>query len=277
MGAIKQAETPMALQEYLLDVVRDMQLKSAAVRRDFSSHHLSAGENREGIVAQFLECHLPQRFGVSSGLVISHDGMFSNQADLVIVDHLNNAPLHGTSKNKLWPVEAVYALIEVKTSLTPTELADAVAKCRKFKALQRRFCPTGETQRTTDSLFVIWAFGSAAPPTFKTNLAAALGSVPRAERPDFVVVPDRLVATAGTYLEVSQLGQVGSSFRTQLHAKHGASLDSLLPEPAQVVNFGDNSLLAWYAWFDSWLRQAGSRFSDPVAYITPNAALGQVV
>lgn len=48
-------------------------------------------------------------------MVISHEGLFSNQADLVVVDALNNSPLYGTSRNQLWPVEAVYSLLEVKT------------------------------------------------------------------------------------------------------------------------------------------------------------------
>ncbi|WP_414708831.1 DUF6602 domain-containing protein [Roseateles sp.] len=92
-----------------------MRAKSSSIRRDFASHRLSAGENREDLVAAFLSDHLPQRFGVGSGMVISHEGLFSNQADLVVVDALNNSPLYGTSRNQLWPVEAVYSLLEVKT------------------------------------------------------------------------------------------------------------------------------------------------------------------
>ncbi len=46
--------------EYLSDVARDMRHKSAAIRRDFASHRLSAGENREDLVADFLENHLPK-------------------------------------------------------------------------------------------------------------------------------------------------------------------------------------------------------------------------
>ena len=145
----------MILPEYLSEVAKDMRAKSAAIRRDFASHRLSAGENREDLIAEFLVNHLPRKFGVSSGMVISHDGVFSNQADLVVVDEQNNAPLYAASRNKLWPVEAVYALIEVKTTLHPAELTDAIAKGRRFKALKRRFCEAGQVQRIADSLFVI--------------------------------------------------------------------------------------------------------------------------
>ncbi len=267
----------MILPEYLSDVARDMRSKSVAIRRDFASHRLSAGENREDIVAEFLEHHLPRKFGVSSGMVISHDGVFSNQADLVVVDELNNAPLYGFTRNKLWPAEAVYALIEVKTTLHPAELTDAIAKGRRFKSLKRRFCEAGQVQRIVDSLFVIWAFDAAAPSTVKANLLAALADVPRSEQPDLIVVPDSFVARAGSYLEISKVGQAGSSCRNQLHSQHGIDLELLFPEPVEFCELGENALMAWYVWFDSWLRQAGSRLTDPVAYLPPDQIFGRIV
>src|SRR5437867_4405276 len=148
----------MTLPDYLADVAKELRSKSAAIRRDFASHRPSAGDNREDLVERFLIDHLPKRFGVSSGLIISHVGLFSKQADLVVVDHHNNAPLYGSSRTKLWPVEAVYGLIEVKTSLSPSNIADAITKGRHFKTLPRQFCTGPQPPRIADSLFVIWAF-----------------------------------------------------------------------------------------------------------------------
>ena len=121
------------LANYLSDVAREMRAQSLAMRRDFATHRPSAGANREDLVESFLSQHLPKKFGVSTGLVISSEGVFSNQADLLVVDDQNNAPLYGTARNKLWPVEAISAFIEVKTSLGPAEIADAIAKARRFK------------------------------------------------------------------------------------------------------------------------------------------------
>lgn len=267
----------MVLPEYLADVARVMRAKSASIRRDFASHHLSAGENREDLVSEFLQTHLPRRFGVSSGLVISHDGEFSKQADLLVVDEQNNAPLYAGNKNKLWPVEAIYSLIEVKTNLGPNELTDAIAKGRKFKTLQRRYCDAGQALRIQDSLFVIWAFEAAATTTFKTNLFNALASVPRSEQPDLIVVPDRLVARAGSYLELSKIGQVGSPLRVELHAKYGPNLDALIPHCAEVGELSENALLIWYVWFDSWLRQTGPRSTTPSAYVPLETTFGHIV
>ena len=264
----------MALAEYLEDVAEEMRHESAAIRRDFAKHRPSGGANREDLVKRFLTGHLPKRFGVSTGLVISHDGLFSNQADLVVVDDQNNAPLHPQSRNKLWPVEAVYALIEVKTELSPSELAKAIRSGRNFKRLRRAFCTTKSPQIINDSLFVIWSFESPSPQTLKTNLLQALSEVPPAEQPDLVVVPDRLVAKSGSYLELARLGQPNSPYRRQLQYQHGSDLSALLPEPVDVFDLGKDSLLAWYVWFDLWLRQAGTRFTDPIAYLPPNRTWG---
>jgi hypothetical protein len=267
----------MMLPEYLADVAREMRSRSASIRRDFAEHRLSAGENREDLVQGFLRTHLPKKFGVNSGMVISHDGAFSNQADLVVVDERNNAPLYGATRNQLWPAEAVYSLVEVKTSLGPAELADAVAKGRRFKTMSRRFCQAGEQQRIQESLFVIWAFDAGSAETFKANLHHALSPVPTGEQPDLVVVPDKYVVRAGQYLELSAWGQPGSEYRKQLQAQHGTNLNTLMQSPFELYEMGENALMAWYLWFDSWLRQAGSRLTDPVAYLPPDQIFGRVV
>jgi len=272
LGVIESTCLMAILPEYLADVGRDMAAKSAAIRRDFATHRLSAGENREDLVAKFLVDHLPRRFGVGSGLIFSHNGVFSNQADLVVVDDQNNAALHSATRNQLWPVEAVYALVEVKTGLGPAVMADAVAKGRRFKQMERRFCAP---VALADSLFVIWAFDSPAPETVKANLLASLAGVPRTEQPDLIVVPERLVAMSGSYLELTRLGQAGSQHRVQLHRQHGANLDFLLPEPAEVSDSGENALLTWYIWFDSWLRRAGPRLTDPISYLPDGMAVGR--
>ena len=267
----------VTLPAYLADVARELILRSASIRRDFASHRPSAGANREDLVEGFLRDHLPGRFGISTGLLISHDGLFSNQADLVVVDSLHNSPLHAGSRNKLWPVESVYALIEVKTTLGPSDIADAISKGRRFKGLPRQFADGPFPQKITDSLFVIWSSDCPEPATVKINLLNALRGIPRTEQPDLVVVPHRLVARAGVYLELARIGQAASVHRRQLEAQHGVDLSSLIPEAAEVDDLGENALLAWYVWFDSWLRRAGARFTDPVRYLPPDAVFGHRV
>src|ERR1022692_2002382 len=141
----------MTLPEYLADVAKAMQVRSESIRRDFAAHRPSDGGNLENLVREFLVEHLPKRFSVDTGLVISSEGRFSNQADLIVADGLRNAPLYPRDPNKLWPVEAVYALLEAKAYLSPTELADAVKKGRRFKTLKRSLLETAEPPETTSS------------------------------------------------------------------------------------------------------------------------------
>jgi hypothetical protein len=263
----------MTFPEYFTSVTQQMQIQSAAIRRDFATHRGLAGENRADLVHSFLTAQLPTRFGVDTGLLISREGQFSHQADLIVVDRLNNAPLHGLSPNRLWPIEAAYALIEVKTMLTPTEIADAVQKCRRFKTLKRSFIETLEWMRPVEeSLFVLWAYESPSPETTKENLLHALHEVPRAEQPDLIVVLGRMVGMSGTYLEFARIGKQGSAHRTGLVTQYGPDLGFLIPEPLELWDCGDNALLAWFTWFDSWLRRVGPRAYDPVLYYPPNAA-----
>jgi len=259
------------------DVAEEMRRKSAAIRRDFAAHRPSAGSNREDLVADFLREHVPERFGVSTGLIVSHDGAFSNEADLVVFDKMNNAPLYPGLNKKLWPVEAIYALIEVRTQLSPRDVEDVVLKVRRFKNLQRRYRPMSTGPKIRDSLAVIWAFESPKSETVKENLVGALSEVPSNERPDFVVVPDTLVAKSGSYLELSKLGQENSPQRNALIGRHGSDLSALLPNPVEVDDLGANALMAWYVWMDSWLRQAGERFPDPVEYLPKNIIWGKRV
>lgn len=54
---IRRAAADMVLPDYLADVAKAMSAKSAAIRRDFAKHRLSAGENHEKLVEDFLAGH----------------------------------------------------------------------------------------------------------------------------------------------------------------------------------------------------------------------------
>ena len=266
----------MSIADYMNDAAREMRRRSKAIRRDFAMHRGAAGDRREDLVTKFLEDHLPRRFGVRYGFAISSDGLVSNQADVLIVDQDNNAPLHPGSSHELWPVEAVYALVEVKTKLPPRDLRDAVDKCRRFRQLRRRFV-CDSSQKIKESLFVIWSFDGAKPKTISGNLMSVVSDVPAHERPDFVVDLNGFVAMSGNYLEISRLGQPNSDHRNRLEEQHGPDLSVLLPNPIRAFDFADNSLLVWYVWFDSWLRHAGTRRCDPVAYLPPTQHFGNEI
>jgi hypothetical protein len=267
----------VTVHEYFADIAEELSRRSDRIRLGFSTHRPSAGENREGIVASFLRDYLPQAFGIDTGLILSTSGEFSNEADVVVVDQIYNAPLYPSEPNKLWLIESVYALIEVKTTLTPDELQDAIQKCRRFKTLPRKFDSLPEPPRIADSLFVLWAFNGPKPETIKANLLKALHDVPVAEQPDFMVIPDSVVITTGRYRQLVLASRPNSSLPAYTITDSEGN-KTVVPESSmRVLDLGTNALLAWLIWFTSWLKAAGHRSAPLTAYLLQGHILGEEV
>jgi hypothetical protein len=264
----------MRVHDYFAQITTELKGRSDRIRLGFSTHRPTAGENREGIVVDFLRDYLPRVFGVDSGLILSRSGEVSNQADIVVVDQSCNAPLYPFTTKRLWLVESVYALIEVKTTLSRDEITDAVKKCRRFKTLPRDFATVPALPKIPYSLFVLWAFESPSPKIAKENILSSLRDVPYSEQPDFIVVPDSILVTGGNYREVSKLGLPNSPHRMKVMAEFGGNLDLALGEPIEVLHLGENSLLAWLTWFVSWLNGAGRRSASLASYLPKDQVFG---
>jgi hypothetical protein len=78
------------------------------------------GRNDEQRLISFLKQVLPQRFGIGTGFIVSSDSQHesSNQTDIIISDELYNSPLHQELAAQVYPIETIYATIEVKGSLS---------------------------------------------------------------------------------------------------------------------------------------------------------------
>jgi hypothetical protein len=82
-------------------------------------HNLEKGLGGENALRGLLEDFLPSRLGVAKGKVVNFTGDMSRQCDVIIYDRLNGPRLFvDENKNQILPIEGVYAVIEVKTSLT---------------------------------------------------------------------------------------------------------------------------------------------------------------
>jgi hypothetical protein len=85
------------------------------------------GEGREAAVRRFPSGQLPERFGVTTGVLVDFAGRQSSQLDVVIYDKAHNAPLvpAADGSSAVLPAEAALAIVEVKSTLT----ADEASKC----------------------------------------------------------------------------------------------------------------------------------------------------
>lgn len=103
----------------------------------FVKHSGDKGENREHILREFLASHLPRKYGVTKGEIITKGGDHSHSADIIIYDAVN-CPILYSEKTSIVPVEGVYGVIEVKSSLSKTEFLTAARQIESFKRLAPR-------------------------------------------------------------------------------------------------------------------------------------------
>lgn len=108
------------------------------------THPGDKGENREEILSEFLATHLPKRYGITKGQVVTRHGLISPSIDIIIYDALN-CPILYSGRTAIVPVEGVYGIIEVKSKLSKAKLLEGMRNIKAFKELAPQ--DLGITQR----------------------------------------------------------------------------------------------------------------------------------
>jgi hypothetical protein len=99
------------------------------------SHHGELGRITEEIIKGVLERLLPKRFSIGTGFIINSKGDVSAQTDIVIYDEFYNRPLLSEYGVRVFPVECVYATIEVKSILDSDTLQKSVADIMRLRKI----------------------------------------------------------------------------------------------------------------------------------------------
>ncbi len=94
------------------------------------SHNGEKGSENESLLKDFLISLLPKKLSVGTGFIVDSNGCMSKQCDIIIYDSLYSPNLIQFRENTIFPIECVYAVIEVKTTITN----DCVEKA--FEALE---------------------------------------------------------------------------------------------------------------------------------------------
>ncbi len=126
-------------QNLLAEIFKGM---DAQLNADFDSsaqikHNPSKGSDRESKLRDMLGDYLPKKFAIGSGAVVDINGNQSRQIDIIIYDASEGFPLYGSTGNQLFPVECVYAVIEVKSTLTASELKKSYKNILSVKNMQK--------------------------------------------------------------------------------------------------------------------------------------------
>jgi hypothetical protein len=100
-------------------------------------HGPTAGAATERHWIALFERYLPKRYKASSAFVIDSRGNRSRQIDIAIYDHFYSPLLFPQESAVHIPAESVYAVFEVKPSMSRPLVRDAAAKVASVRALHR--------------------------------------------------------------------------------------------------------------------------------------------
>lgn len=122
------------LEQYYKGILLSLKSEVELINQIFF-HQGIKGEGNENVLRELLIKFIPNKYGVSSGIVIDSKGNQSKQCDIIIYDNWNYPEVLSLTSVKLFPVEFVYAVIEVKTTLTKEEALIAVKNIKSVKNL----------------------------------------------------------------------------------------------------------------------------------------------
>jgi hypothetical protein len=109
-------------------------------------HALTRGEVRESELIEALRPHLPMRYELAKGEVIDAAGQRSRQQDIIISDALTGTPFLASGGMGVFPVEIVFAVLQVKSEIKPSTVAGAVENILSVKRLA-----SAESRMRTDT------------------------------------------------------------------------------------------------------------------------------
>ncbi|MFB8350288.1 DUF6602 domain-containing protein [Streptomyces niveus] len=101
------------------------------------NHNGEAGTSREVIIQEFLSGYLPAHVeAVHNSEIIAANGDVSPQCDIVLIDR-GTPPFTTLNGFRIIPNECVYGMVEVKTKLDGTQLADACNKISRLRGIPK--------------------------------------------------------------------------------------------------------------------------------------------
>jgi len=154
-----------------------------------TSHPTDVGNNREDILIDFFNRHLPHKFkAVRGGKIFDSNGNASKQVDVVIYD--NNIPRLASYQQTLYLAEGVATAIEMKPNLTRDELIKAINNLKSIKSLEKRSGGTIMIGDFKKEIYCgIFSFGTSL--SFKAILEIINEQVKDARIIDFIVVNNK--------------------------------------------------------------------------------------
>lgn len=101
-------------------------------------HNGEKGTGREEILGSYLRKYIPDKYVIGRGAILNSSGLQSRQQDCIIYDAFNSPILLNMESTKMIPIESVYAVIEIKSSLNKERLTECVQNIKSVKSLPKK-------------------------------------------------------------------------------------------------------------------------------------------
>ena len=96
------------------------------------NHQGVKGNCNEELLKDIIKDVIPKKYIISSGIIENHNGVQSNETDLIVIDDEIIPPYMKSSELSIVPIEAVKYNFEVKSTLTKKEIITTIKKFNHF-------------------------------------------------------------------------------------------------------------------------------------------------
>lgn len=100
-------------------------------------HNLEDGKYREYLIKNILNKIVPKKYSITNGFIIDSDNNRTEEMDIIIYDS-NYVPPFFDETYTIVPIEAVVAIIQVKTTLTKKQLNEAMKNINSIDKLNAK-------------------------------------------------------------------------------------------------------------------------------------------
>ncbi len=120
----------------LEDIAKKLKIDFDGVTRQIE-HNGVKGSAREDLLKDYLRDLLPNKYSISSGIIIDFNQNQSKKQDFIIHDAFNCPSFFKTDSNTILPIESVYATIEIKSTLNYDTLKQSVENIESVRKLHK--------------------------------------------------------------------------------------------------------------------------------------------
>ena len=120
----------------LEDIAKKLKIDFDGITKQIE-HNGVKGSAREDLLKDYIKNLLPEKYSISSGIIIDNNQTQSKQQDFIIHDSFNCPSFFKTNSNSILPIESVYATIEIKSTLDYHTLEQSAKNIESVRTLNK--------------------------------------------------------------------------------------------------------------------------------------------